>query len=115
MGAGKMKDDKGTIIEDEYEVEMQNLGERLMFILMSAGILVGVVVVVAVGVISFEKRCLSVVEVEYLGVDFGLVGGNTFDLGRNFVVVVVKMEMEVLEIKVRAIARPVWGCFNERM
>ena len=38
---------------------------------------VGVTVVVAVGVISIsEKRCFSVMEVECLGLGFGLVGGD---------------------------------------
>ena len=52
---------------------MQNLGGRMVLMLMRAGILVGevivltvgVMVVLAVGVISFfEKRCLSLVEVK---------------------------------------------------
>ena len=61
--------------------------------LMKAGILVGglgvvavgIMVVVAVGVISFsKKRYLSVTEVECLGVGFGLVEGDIFDFGFDF-------------------------------
>ena len=56
--------------------------------LMRAGILVdgvvvvpmGVMVVAVMGVVSFsEELCLSVMEVKYLGVGFGLVGGDIFD------------------------------------
>ena len=54
-----------------------------------------VVLVWAVGVISFsEKHCLSMTEVavECLGVSFGLVESDVFDLGGGFVPVVVGME-----------------------
>ena len=67
------------------------------------------------GVISFEKRCLSVTEVECLGVGFGLVRGDIFDLGGDFVAVVVEMEVEDLELEVEAVARLVLGCLNGRM
>ena len=69
-----------------------------MLMLMTAGILVGgmvvvvveVMVVVVVGVMSFsEERCLSVTEVECVGVDCGLVGGDIFDFSGGFVAVVV--------------------------
>ena len=62
---------------------MQNLGKRLVLMLIRVGILVGVVVMVvvgvmvvaAVGLISFKKHLL-VTEVECLGVDFWLVEGD---------------------------------------
>ena len=48
--------------------------------LMRGGILVGGMVVVAVGIVSFsEERCLFVTEVECWRVHFGLVGRNIFD------------------------------------
>ena len=57
--------DSGIAIEDACEESMQNLGRRLVLMLIRGGILIGEVVVVAVGIISFsEKRCLSVMEVE---------------------------------------------------
>ena len=73
---------------------MQNLGGRLMLMLMRAGILVGemvvvavgVMIVVAVGVIFFsEKRCLSVTEVECLRVGFGLVECDILNLREGFI------------------------------
>ena len=69
-----------------------------MLMLMTAGILVGgmvvvaveVIVVVVVGVMSFsEEKCLLVTEVECVGVDGGLVGGDIFGCSRGFVAVVV--------------------------
>ena len=41
MGEGEMEDDRGIFIGDECEVDMQNLGGRLVLMLMRAGILVG--------------------------------------------------------------------------
>ena len=49
MGTGGMEGDSGVIMEDVCEDGMQNLGGRLVLVLMRAGILVGGVVVVAVG------------------------------------------------------------------
>ena len=94
--------------------------------LMRAGILFGEVVVVAVevmvvaavGVMSFfKKRCLSLteVEVECLAMNFGLVGGDTFDLGGGFVAVVVEMEVDGLELEVGTVVRLVRGCLNGRL
>ena len=94
LGAGKdvcegMQGDSGIVIEDSCEDGMQNLGGRLVLMLMRAASLVGEVVVVAVGVIIvvvvgvisfYEKRCLSVMEVECLRVGFGLVEGDILDL-----------------------------------
>ena len=50
MGAGKMEDDRRIIIGDECEVDKQNLGGRMVLMLMWAGISVGEVDVVVVGV-----------------------------------------------------------------
>ena len=79
-----MEGDSIFVIEDVCEDGTQNLGGRLVLILMRAGILVGelvvvavaVIVVVAVGMISISEQCLSVTKVECLGVGFGLVGGD---------------------------------------
>ena len=58
------------------------------------------------GLISFfEKRCMSVKEVECLGVSFGLVGGDSFDLGWDFVVVVVEIKVDDSELEVVAVVR----------
>ena len=84
--------------------------------LMSAGILVGDVVVVAMGVMpSFEKRCLSVTEVECVGVGFGLVEGDIFDMAGNVHAVVVEMEVDDLELEVQFVVRLVWSCLNGRL
>ena len=92
--------------------------------LMRAGILVGevvvvaveVMVVVAVGVISFsEKRCSSVTKVECLGVGFGLVGGDILDLSGGFIALVVEMEVDDLELEAGAVVRLIWGCLNWRL
>ena len=77
--------------------------------------MVGATVVVVARVICFEKRYLSVMGVECLGMGFGLVGGDIFDLGGNFVVMVVEIEVEDLELEVGAVARRVWDSLNERM
>ena len=75
-----MKGYSFIIMEDVQEDDLQNLGGRLVLMLMRAGILVGGVVVVEVGVmvvavmavIPFsEKLCLSVMQVKFLG--YGLV------------------------------------------
>ena len=72
-GCGGMRGDSGIVMEDVCEDGMQNLGGRLVLMLMRAGILVGglvvvvvgVMVVVAVGVVSFsEEQCMSVREGE---------------------------------------------------
>ena len=84
MGAGEMEDNRGIVMEGECVVGVQNLGGRLLLMLLRAGVLVGVVVlvvvgvmvVVAVGVIFFGKRCFSVMEVGGSGVGFALVVGS---------------------------------------
>ena len=71
-GCGVMEGNSGMVMEDVCEDCLQNLGVRLVLMLMRAGTLVGGVVVVAVGVISYSKeRFLSVKKVKYLRVDFG--------------------------------------------
>ena len=120
--------DSGVVIEDIYEDSMRNLGDGMVLMLMRAGILfgeaalvvVGVMVVEAVGVMSlFEKRSLLVTEVEVevkcVGVSFGLIGGNILGLGGGFVAAVVEMEMYDLELEVGVVVRPVWGCLNGRL
>ena len=82
--------------------------------LMRAGILVGGVVVVAVGIVTFsEERCLFVMEVECWRVRFGLVG-HIFDSGGGFVVVVVE-EVNDLELEVGDAVRIVWCRVNEEL
>ena len=66
-----MKGDSSIVMKDVCENGMRNLGGMLVLMLMRAGILVGGVVVVTVGVISFsEEQCLSATKVECLGVGF---------------------------------------------
>ena len=76
-GIRGMEGNSSIVIEDVCEDDMQNLGGRLVLILMRAGILVGelvlvtvkVMLVVVVGLIFIsEKRCLLVMKVECLGV-----------------------------------------------
>ena len=85
-----MEGDSGIVMEDVCGDDMRNLGERLVLMLMRAGILVsgvvvvvvGVMVMVEVGVVSFsEGRCLPVAEVEFVVVSCGLVGGDFFKFG----------------------------------
>ena len=111
-----MQGDSGIAIEDVCEDSIQNLGGRLVLIFMRAGILVGEVVVAAVGVIFFyEKRCLSVTEVECLRVGLGLVEGDILDLSRGFIALVVEMEVDELVLEVGAVVRLIWGCLNWRL
>ena len=82
---GGMEGDGGIILEVCGD-DKRNLGGGTVLMLMRAGILVGGVVVVAVGVmvkmemrvVSFsEGRCLPMVEVQYVVVvGCGLVGGD---------------------------------------
>ena len=94
--------------------------------IMKPGVLFGGVAVLAVGVMValgvrvlyfFEKQFLSVMalHVECLGVSFGLVGGDIFDLVGVFVAVVVEREVDDLELEVRVIVRLVWDCLNRRL
>ena len=84
---------------------MWNLGGSLVLMLMRAGILVGGVVVVVVGVmvmvemgvVSFPKgRCLPVAERECVVVGCGLVAGDVLNFGEGFVAVVVVVVVVVV-------------------
>ena len=68
-----------------------------------------------VRVVSFGERSLSMTEVECLEVDFRLVGGGIFDLGGDFMVVLVELDMEHLELGMKDAVRLVWGCLSWRM
>ena len=115
-GCGGMKGDSGIVTEDVCEDGIQNLGGRLVLMLIRAGILVGEMVVVAGGVISFsEKRCLSVTEVECLRVGFGLVEGDILDLSGGFIALLVEMEVDDLELEVGTVVRLIWGYLNWRL
>lgn len=96
-------------------VYIGSLGGKLVLMLIRAGILAFLVVVEAVGIISFGKRSLLVKEVEYLRVAFGLVGGDIFNLDGNFVGKVVELEVEGLELVGKAVVRLAWDCLNGRM
>ena len=98
MGEWGMEGDSDIVIEDVCGCDMQNLGGRLVFMLMRTGILVGKVVVVAVEAMSFsEKWSFSVMEVKCLRVGFRLVGGDILDLSEGFLAVVVEIEVDDLE------------------
>ena len=95
--------------------------------LMRAGILVGGVVVVVVGVmviveievVSFpEGRCLPVAEAECVAVDCGLVAGDALNFGEGFVAVVVVVVVAVesvvggSKLEVAAVVRIVCSWVN---
>ena len=89
--------------------------------LMRAGVLVGGVVLVAVGlmvmlevvVVSFsEGRCLPVAEVECLVVDYLLVGVDALNFGGWFAVMVVETEVGDSKLEVVAVVRIAWSCVN---
>ena len=68
---GRIACGSGIVMEDECEAGVQNLGGRLVSMLMRAGILVGGVavvlvgeMVVVVGIVFFEEWSLCVTEVE---------------------------------------------------
>ena len=114
-----MKGYSFIIMEDVQEDDLQNLGGRLVLMLMRAGILIGGVVVVAVGVMGVaamgviyfsEELCLSVMQVKFLG--YGLVRGDIVNFGGSFVAVVVEMEVYDLKLEVGDVVRLVWSCVN---
>ena len=89
-----MESDSGIVMEELSGDDMWNLGGGLVLMLMRPGILfggvVGVMVMVEVGVVSFPKgRFLLVAEVESVEVGFGLVRNDVLNFGGGFVVVVV--------------------------
>ena len=49
------------------------------------------------------------------GVSFGLVGGGIFNLSGGFVVLVVEVRLEDLELVLKAVVRLIWGCLSEMM
>ena len=86
--------------------------------LMRAGVLVGGVVLVAVGlmvmlevvVVSFsEGRCLPVAEVECLVVDYLLVGVDAMNFGGWFAAMVVETEVGDSKLEVVAVVRIAWS------
>ena len=89
--------------------------------LMRAGVLVGGVVLVAVGVmvmvevvvVSFsEGRCLPVAEVECVVVDYVLVGGDALNFSGWFVAMVVETVVGDSKLEVVAVVRIAWSCVN---
>ena len=62
-GGWGMAGDSYIVIKDVCEDGMRNLGGKLMLMFTRAGILVGDLVMMAVGVISIsQRRCMSVTE-----------------------------------------------------
>ena len=60
---GGMAGDSYIVIKDVCEDGMRNLGGKLVLMFTRAGILVGDLVMMAVGVISIsQRRCMSVTE-----------------------------------------------------
>ena len=64
----------------------------------------------------FEKHFVLVLkgEVDCLGVSFGLVEGDIFDLDQTFVVL-VEIKVDDLELEEGVVVRLVWGCMNGRL
>lgn len=112
MGEGEMDDDRGIVMEVEFVISMQNLGGRLVFIFIKAGILVFMVEVTVMGIMLFGEHSFLVTEVECLGVCFWLVRGVIFNLVGDFVAGVMEMEVEDLELVMKAVVRLFWGSFD---
>ena len=121
-----MEGDSGIVMENVCGDDMQNLRGRLVLMFMRAGILVGRVVVVVVGVmvmvhvvvVSFSGgRCMLLAEVEcVVVVGCGLVGGNVLNFVGDFVAMVVVVVVVVVETvvsgskwEVVAVVRIVWS------
>ena len=67
---------------------------------------VGVMVMVKVGVVSFsERRCLPLAEVECVVVGCGLVAGDVLNFGGGFVVVVVETVVGDSKLKLVDVVR----------
>ena len=89
-----MEGDSSIVMEDGCGDDMQSLGRRMVLMLLRAGILVGRVAVVVVGVMvmvqvgvvsSSEGRCMPVAKVEYVVVvGCGLVGGDVLNFVGGF-------------------------------
>ena len=109
MGKREIEDNRVMVMEDEFVIRMRNLGGRLgKFI--CVGTLVCMVAVVVVGVVFFGVLFLLVMEMECLEVGFGLVGDDILNLGRDFVVLVVEVDVKDIELEVKAIVRLISGC-----
>ena len=109
MGKREIEDNRVMVMEDEFVIRMRNLGGRLG-IFICVGTLVCLVAVVVVGVVFFGVLSLLVMEMECLEVGFGLVGDDILNLGRDFVVLVVEVDVKDIELEVKAIVRLIWGC-----
>ena len=109
MRKREIEDNRVMVMEDEFVIRMRNLGGRLG-ILICVGTLVCMVAVVVAGVVFFGLLSLLVMEMECLEVGFGLVGDDILNLGRDFVALVVEVDVEDIELEVKAIVRLIWGC-----
>ena len=123
-----MEGDGGIVMEDVCGDDMQNLGGRLVLMLMRASIIVGRVVVLVVGVMVIvevgvvspsEGGCLPVAEVECLVVGCELAGRDVLNFSGGFVAVVVVVVVVVVEtvvggskLEVVIVVRIVWSCVN---
>ena len=105
MGEGEMKDERGMVMEVKFVIHIKNLGGSLMFVFISAGILVCLVAV----------RVMEVEVVECLEVNFRLVGDGIFNLGGDFMVVLVEKHMKHLKLGMEYAARLVWSSLSGRI
>ena len=85
---------------------IQNLSGRQTPRFMRASILINVVVMVGKGV----EYYMLIMEVGYSGVGVWLVGCGILELGGGFVVVVVEVEMEEIELVVECVMRMACTC-----
>ena len=109
MRKREIEDNRVMVMEDEFVIRMRNLGGRLG-ILICVGTLVCMVAVVVAGVVFFGVLSLLVMEMECLEVGFGLVRDDILNLGRDFVALVVEVDVEDIELEVKAIVRLIWRC-----
>ena len=92
-------------------IRIRDPAGRLVLILIRVAILVCVVVVVVEGV-AFSRQCsMSVMEVDFLEVCFGLVV-DIFQLAGIFA---EWSEVEDLKLVEKAFVRLIWSCLNGRM
>ena len=109
MGNREIEDNRVMVMEDELVIRMRNLGGRLG-IFIWVGMLVCMVAVVVAGVVFFGVLSLLGMEMECLEVGFGLVRDDILNLGRDFVALVVEVDVKDIELEVKAIVRLIWGC-----
>ena len=105
MGNREIEDNRVMVMEDELVIRMRNLGGRLGIFIWVGMWVCMVAVVVFLGVLS-----LLVMEMECLEVGFGLVRDDILNLGRDFVALVVEVDVKDIELEVKAIVRLIWGC-----